>query len=69
MIPIHMNPWVKLLEETMRKADEAFDVMEMFPEEVQMHFNQVGQQRLMLQQQELQQAQMQMQLTKLLHNI
>ena len=62
MIPIHMNPWVKLLEETMRKADEAFDVMEMFPEELQMHFNQVGQQRLMLQQQELQQAQMQMQM-------
>ena len=61
MIPIEMNPWVKLLRETMRKADESFDVLEMFPEELLGYLNQVGQQKLQLQQMELQMAQMQMQ--------
>ena len=61
MIPIEMNPWVKLLQETMRKADESFDVLEMFPEELLAYLNQVGQQKLQMQQMELQMAQMQMQ--------
>ena len=62
MIPISMNPWVKLLSETMRKADEAFDVMEMFPEELVMYLDQIGQQKRQMQQMELQMAQLQMQM-------
>jgi hypothetical protein len=60
MIPIRMNPWIKLLSETMRKADEAFDVMEMFPEELVQYFDQIGMQKMQLQQAELQMQQMQM---------
>lgn len=62
MIPVELNPWVKLLSETMRKADEAFDVMEMFPQELLQFLNQIGQQRIQLQQMELQNAQLQMQM-------
>ena len=62
MIPIHMNPWIKLLAETMRKADEAFDVMEMFPEELMQYFEMIGQQKRQMQQMELQAQQMQMQM-------
>ncbi len=60
MIPIDANPWIKLIQETFRKADEALDVMEFFPPELLQYLGQVGQQKRMLQQAELQQAQMQM---------
>ena len=60
MIPIQANPWIKLIQETFRKADEALDVLEFFPPELLQYLGQVGQQKRMLQQAELQQAQMQM---------
>ena len=60
MIPIAANPWIKLIQETFRKADEALDVMEFFPPELLQYLGHVGNQKRMLQQAELQQAQMQM---------
>jgi len=62
MIPITMNPWIKLLSETMRKADEAFDVMEMFPEELVQYLDMIGQQKRQMQQLEMQMQQQQMQM-------
>ena len=60
MIPIAANPWIKLIQETFRKADEALDVMEFFPPELLQYLGQVGQQKRQLQQAELMNAQIQM---------
>lgn len=65
MIPINMNPWIKLMQEMMRKADEAFDVMELFPPELVQMLGQIGQQKLQLKNQEMQMQQMQMQLEQM----
>lgn len=65
MIPITMNPWIKLLSETMRKADEAFDVMEMFPEELVQYLDMIGQQKRQMQQMEMQMQQQQMQMQQM----
>lgn len=64
-IPISMNPWIKLMQETMRKADEAFNVEEMFPPELVQMLAQIGAQKLQLKQQEIAMQQQQMNLQML----